>query len=342
MDDLGLVAHSLDVTYIRASPTVAALIQHLGQCRFHCEHRQAWQGVVSSYPLHALPSAGASGLTVYIVDDRRRLVPLGCVGELFISGPQLSRGYLHKPEETSRVFVSDPFWPGSLIHRDTQHFFHLLNEQCGKELSERFAHLLSHEAGSVIFGLHLGAPEAILQTTPAGTMFFPSPTTWKMMWQSVFPSESVKVEAEVVKGHQNMAKAYAGSIEDPMKIWLLMWSIERYNRLRVEAGEIKAVLQATIRWLWASTLRIADASLRIDNDFYAAASDSISAIWLATAARHEAGIPLRLPATDTIYNSMIRAMTQVSPDVRLLFVIFKLMVLLLHLFFRAFLASLIP
>ncbi|KAF8586105.1 hypothetical protein K439DRAFT_1341562 [Ramaria rubella] len=107
------------------------------------------------------------------------------------------------------------------------HFFHLFNEHRGKELAERFAHLLSHEAGSVIFGLHLGAPEAILQTTPAGTMFCHSPTTWKSMWRSVFPSESVKVEAEVVKGHQNMAKAYAGSIEDPTKIWLLVWSVER-------------------------------------------------------------------------------------------------------------------
>jgi hypothetical protein len=79
----------------------------------------------------------------------------------------------------------------------------------------------------MMFGLHLGAPEAVLQTTPAGTMFCHSPDSWKKMWRSVFASETVKVEAEVVKGHQNMAKAYAGSAEETPKIWLLMWSIER-------------------------------------------------------------------------------------------------------------------
>ncbi|KAF8580159.1 AMP-binding-domain-containing protein [Ramaria rubella] len=202
--------------------------------------RQSWQGVASSYPLHALTSAGTSGSTVYIVDDRQRLVPLGCMGKLFISGPQLARGYLHKPKETARVFVSDPFQPGSLMYA-TGDLVGMSPEDESitfvdvMTLSISFIYSINNVvksslSGSVIFGLHLGVPEAILQTTPAGMMFFPSPTTWKMMWRSVFPSESVKVEAEVVKGHQNMAKAYAGSIEDPTKIWLLMWSIERYNR----------------------------------------------------------------------------------------------------------------
>ncbi|KAF8586449.1 acetyl-CoA synthetase-like protein [Ramaria rubella] len=223
-----LVARSLDVTYIGTSPTATDL------------QRQAWRGVASSYPLHALTSAGASGSTVYIVDDRWHPVLLGCMGELFVSGPQLTCGYLHKPEETARVFVSDPFRPGSLMYT-TRDLVGMSPEDKSftfvdvVTLSISFIYSMNNVvksslSRSVIFGLHLGAPEAILQTTPAGTMFCPSPTTWKTMWQSMFPSESVKVEAEVVKGHQNMAKAYAGSIEDPTKIWLLMWSIECYNR----------------------------------------------------------------------------------------------------------------
>ncbi|KAF8592153.1 AMP-dependent synthetase and ligase, partial [Ramaria rubella] len=45
-----------------------------------------------------------------------RPVPLGCIGELFIGGPQLARGYLQNPEETAKAFVADPFRPGLIMY----------------------------------------------------------------------------------------------------------------------------------------------------------------------------------------------------------------------------------
>jgi hypothetical protein len=38
------------------------------------------------------------------------------VGELFITGPQVARGYLNDPEQTSKVFVDNVFRPGSLMY----------------------------------------------------------------------------------------------------------------------------------------------------------------------------------------------------------------------------------
>jgi non-ribosomal peptide synthetase component F len=53
------------------------------------------------------------GLNIlYVLDARLRPVPLGCSGELFIGGLQLSRGYLKNPEQT---FVDDPFCPGDTM-----------------------------------------------------------------------------------------------------------------------------------------------------------------------------------------------------------------------------------
>ncbi|KAF8582905.1 acetyl-CoA synthetase-like protein [Ramaria rubella] len=55
--------------------------------------------------------------SVYNLDERMRPVPLGCVGELFIGGPQVARGYLQNPEETAEAaFVADPFRPGSTMY----------------------------------------------------------------------------------------------------------------------------------------------------------------------------------------------------------------------------------
>ncbi|KAH7130267.1 hypothetical protein B0J11DRAFT_429378 [Dendryphion nanum] len=54
----------------------------------------------------------AIGSVSWLVDpeNRNRLVPIGCKGELLIEGPILSRGYLKDPEKTALAFITDPEW----------------------------------------------------------------------------------------------------------------------------------------------------------------------------------------------------------------------------------------
>jgi arthrofactin-type cyclic lipopeptide synthetase C len=46
---------------------------------------------------------------VYVLDARRRLVPAGVAGELYIGGPGVALGYLNRPELTADRFLPDPF-----------------------------------------------------------------------------------------------------------------------------------------------------------------------------------------------------------------------------------------
>ncbi|KAG0003104.1 hypothetical protein BGZ65_002028, partial [Modicella reniformis] len=46
---------------------------------------------------------------VYILDKHRHPVPLRAIGELYIGGVGVARGYLHRQELTDKVFLHDPF-----------------------------------------------------------------------------------------------------------------------------------------------------------------------------------------------------------------------------------------
>jgi phosphopantetheine binding protein/AMP-binding enzyme len=59
----------------------------------------------------------ARGMRVYLLDGRLQLVPIGAVGEIFIAGPGVGRGYLHHPGLTAERFVADPFVPGGRMYR---------------------------------------------------------------------------------------------------------------------------------------------------------------------------------------------------------------------------------
>ena len=48
-------------------------------------------------------------LRLYIVDKQFNRLPVGAVGELWVSGPQVSRGYLNRPEKTAEVYIANPF-----------------------------------------------------------------------------------------------------------------------------------------------------------------------------------------------------------------------------------------
>ncbi|EAQ90170.1 hypothetical protein CHGG_06789 [Chaetomium globosum CBS 148.51] len=69
---------------------------------------------VSKEKDHTTIGRGTPAARLWVVDPNEgcndRLAPVGAIGELAISGPLMSRGYLGDAEKTAKVFVDNPGW----------------------------------------------------------------------------------------------------------------------------------------------------------------------------------------------------------------------------------------
>lgn len=289
---------------------------------------------------------------IYVLDESLRPVPLGCIGELFIGGPQVARGYLSAPEQTAKVFVNDPFRPGSIMYasgdlvrmspvdysitylgrRDTQIKIRGLRVEIG-EIEAVLKASSTDISNAAVIKVDAGSESLV-----AFLEYSPSPDSTDSV---AIVHENEQFIGTLVASlrraaQQRLAPYMVPTVYVPLNRFPLSSSgkldrktltaffyahLEEIRDLRLDSELFATLsslempqdeLQATLRTLWASILNLRENLLSIDDEFFLVGGDSISAIRLAGAAR-DAG--LSLPVTDIIRNPTIRRMAQIVQSV---------------------------
>ena len=68
-------------------------------------------------------------MDVVALDDSRKVLPPGEVGEIRIKGPNVTRGYWNRPQETAEAFVGDRFLTGDIGYMDADGYFYLVDRK---------------------------------------------------------------------------------------------------------------------------------------------------------------------------------------------------------------------
>jgi long-chain acyl-CoA synthetase len=68
-------------------------------------------------------------LEVVSLEDPTRVLPTGEVGEIRIRGPNVTKGYWNRPQETAEAFVGDRFLTGDIGYVDTDGYFYLVDRK---------------------------------------------------------------------------------------------------------------------------------------------------------------------------------------------------------------------
>ncbi|WP_321475252.1 AMP-binding protein [uncultured Paludibaculum sp.] len=296
---------------------------------------------VSSMGRAPVPNASSTGASFvpigkpvdntscYVLDGAGRLVPAGVVGELYIAGDGVARGYVNAPTLTEERFLSDPFQaePGSRMYRTGDLVFRLPDGnivflgRVDRQVKIR-GHRIELEELEFVLGQHAGVQHCavvldgaegreklVAYFTPWGK---PAPDGQSLRLHMARRLPSYMVPASFVELAE-MPRGAGGKI-DRQSLPPLGNQPPLVRQRRAETTEGTDELLAGL-WGEALDMEAVDPAA----DFFELGGDSLSAVRLLTSIHHTLGYELSLsdlldaPSPAAMVNRLVYGKPEIGP-----------------------------
>nr|WP_231386900.1 non-ribosomal peptide synthetase [Nocardia sp. BMG111209] len=233
-------------------------------------------------------------MSTRILDDRlRRAVP-GDVGEMYLAGAGVARGYHRRPGLTAARFVADPFGPpGSRAYR---------TGDLGRETRAGVQYVGRNDFQVKVrgFRIELGEIDAVLAAHPdvdfAATVAHTGPTGATVLVAHVLPAAGVSVDAAGLLAHAGQAlPAYMVPASITVLDHIPLTPVGKLDRAALPAPDLAMAayrapvdpVQRVVAAIFADLLQVTRVGL--DDDFFALGGNSLAATQAAARIRAETG-----------------------------------------------------
>jgi amino acid adenylation domain-containing protein/non-ribosomal peptide synthase protein (TIGR01720 family) len=356
VNDLPGAIAELNANFMDLTPTVAALLKHtdvptiktlaLGAEPLTKALIETWRPHVRVYGQYGPSEASinsawrdfthggeatnigrAIGSVSWVADpeNRDRLMPIGCKGELLIEGPILSRGYLNDPEKTALAFIQDPgfarttgqtgrrfYCTGDLVQYTSEGEMIYM----GRKDSQVKLNGQRIELGEIEHHLKLNLPagakcavELVKFTESKSLVGFicldVDSAATPAIGEMTEPIRIIAKQVEVALG-EALPAYYVPAMFMPMTSMPMTTSgkLDRkvLRQLAADVPELQMAafrlagnsgrapsghVEVTLARLWAEVLRLSADTVGAEDSFFRLGGDSISAMRLVTASRKE-------------------------------------------------------
>ncbi|MFN8178104.1 MAG: amino acid adenylation domain-containing protein [bacterium] len=242
----------------------------------------------------------------YLLDAQLHPVPIGAVGEIFVGGPVLARGYVARPAQTAEVFLPDPFASetGARMYR---------TGDLARRLGDgRLVFVGRRDAQVKVrgFRVELGEIESALASVPGvveAVVTMRGEGAEKRLVAHFASPEGNALDADVVRA----------ALRERLPEYMIPADVVRLDALpRTRTGKVdrralptpdaarrhgvrvapRDDVERDLASLWGETLRLADDEVDVEESFFAAGGNSLLAIRLVASIRRRLGVELPVAA----------------------------------------------
>ncbi|MDK2594355.1 non-ribosomal peptide synthetase [Pseudoalteromonas obscura] len=259
-----------------------------------------------------------AGTSLYVFNDQLQRIPFGSVGELFIAGSGLSKGYLNRPDLTEQAFITKNINGTDTVLYRTGDLVRYLSDGKLEYIGRRKAQIKirGYRIDLDEIKHHILAVKGVKAAFVAKSQGAAGQAVLVAYYTA---QDGASLDTQIL---QNLTKHLPEYMVPKFVVAVDEFKLTLNGKVDSKAlpdvstlqgsskvTEPESSLEVTLRNVWASVLRVAPDTLDVMADFFELGGDSILAIQIVAKARHQ-GVFFSL--ADLFKFSTIRSLSGVA------------------------------